>query len=226
MAGFMYFMPGRQSASLEDMRAAGLGYVFDGQFTRTQILGNGPDGGAGLLCAHGANHDLAFRPERQEWFQPHGKACWIGMESASKPTPADLARERMIGPYSVPCGDGARWTVPTAVKADGSCPLPSTRRIEPKTGEIVKRPEPLFDTLRLAADMVSESIRNHRELSTSDEVQHCATALTINYRVSKDELCALGILTDEAVVMILFAMCDRLHWPDLDTSGVNADGVA
>ncbi|HRU04328.1 MAG TPA: hypothetical protein P5137_00975 [Candidatus Brocadiia bacterium] len=213
MPGLLYYLPGRGAASTADL-AALLPHVFEPGAPATQRgVSPGPDNGRGLLVARG-EHPCEYKPAEQTWVKMRGGQAWFGWPAARPPGPEDLARPELLGLYEPCLGDGRRWRAPTAMLADGSCPLPCARRIDPETGSILKRPEPRFDGLRLLADLVADHIRHGQALTPEQEVDVCAAALAVNYRVSADEVCALGLLTDQAVQLLCWLLVDRQNWAD------------
>lgn len=226
MLQFLYFVEGRSACAPEDMPGLGLGHVFGpGEpVARTALMANSPSGKPGLLVGM-ASEGLEYRAGRQTWLPAPGQPWMLGWETAAPPGPGDLRRERVLGVYRPPLGDGRAWTIPTALDAGGDCPLPKVRRVDPESGAIVKRPEPRFDDLRLCADLVAEAIRHGHELTPDEEARVCVAALAVNYRLGLHEASALALLTDEAVQYIAWALVDRVHWPDAAAAAQAAPGL-
>jgi hypothetical protein len=216
MAGFLYYVPGVHRLDRAQAAELGLGYAFDGaQISCTEVMsGGGPAKQAGVIAWLGAEPRVAWDPKSQTWQKDPNGRFWVGMETEKPPVPEDLARAATVAFYRPPLGDGNKWLVPTAILADGSCPLQKVRKVDEETGEIVARPEARFDTLRIYADEVREAIKQSLPLTIEQEMNICVEALQTNYRIGPIEASMLGILTDQAVNLIAWTLVDRMQWPD------------
>jgi len=216
MAGFLYFASSRQSVTPNLLLALGLGDAFpDGSTVTQRQCSKGPDGHSGVVVAWGAPKvEVGYFPEKQTWAKCLRSECWLGFETADPPRPEELARERTVGFYTAPLGDGRRWIVPTGVFEDGASPLPKVRRLS-ADGSIERRVAKEYESLYLAADAVRSAIRDREDLDDRREWEIAVEALRVNYRVGADEVSALGLLTDAAVVAMFQALVDRGNWADV-----------
>ena len=120
----------------------------------------------------------------------------------------------MLGVYQAPLGDGNRWRLPTALLADGSSPLPKVRRLKPD-GSIERVVLEHYQALYLDADRIRAVITQKEDLDEREAWDIAVRALATNYYLGEEEISALGLLTDDAMQIIAWALVDRPGWPDL-----------
>ncbi len=138
MAGFYYYLPEIQKASLirgrdrlapEPLVDAGIDDVLaDVRRVPDQVLlgdtREGPDGQAGAtlypLPATGDVPDVVgYEPDKQTWTHlDTDKRCWIGWLTDDPPLPADLERCELVDGYQVNDAHDHTWAVPTLVAVD------------------------------------------------------------------------------------------------------------
>jgi len=212
---FLYYLPGKpMNLTHGDLLAAGLRYAFpEDAYTRTEVK-EGPAQGRGALVADKRVKRLGYYPAEQTWLRGRPAAeFWVGWQTDDPPAPEDLARETAIGTAIAPLGDGRKWLIPRAQLFPEGTELPEIRHMA-EDGSIVRRVAPQHEQLLLMADAVATALRDETKIPPDQEWKICVEALRVNYRVSNTEIDALGLLSDEAVTLIFWVLCDRVSWPD------------
>jgi len=213
---FTYFVESTRDAA--EVAAGPLAYAFDGDPPQTRGCDRGPGGKPGVTLAHPTREETGYFPDCQDWQPiPGEEGLWIGHDKAKLPGPADLAREVQTGRYTVPLGDGRRWLVPTALTPDeagkpGESPLPKVRRID-EAGKVQRRVKPEYEALQLAADEVWEAAEQASDLPEERAWEICVLALQTNYRLAAVETSILGLVDDDAAIIIPACLVDLPAWP-------------
>ena len=129
MAGFLYFLPGRENeqvSTVAQAAALGIGYSFesDRRVEKRRVTGAGPSGGPGLLVFDGAAVPAAqgrVDLKAQAWRQftplmPGGQVAnvWVGYITDSPPRWSELRRAQLISGREVQTDDGQQILIPTA----------------------------------------------------------------------------------------------------------------
>lgn len=86
-------------------------------------LDRGPDDSRGLLLYPLPTHGdkpakLGYHADRQTWRQANQGRCWLGWETDSPPTPADLERRLLVPGYQIEDAAGQAWHVPVLRAVD------------------------------------------------------------------------------------------------------------
>jgi hypothetical protein len=214
MAAPIYFLDGHVNpVTATTLAAVGLTYAHATVPTHGRIDGRTPSGGAGTILGDitGApNGDLAFHPEVQTWLRRGEDDCvWVGVWNASAPTPADLARPRLLPGDAVTLGDGNAWRVPRVLPFTGEdgfqidLPCYATRNAQGQwvNGEVLEEfaaakriAERLFD------GMIRAELGAAPRLTTEEALDLSVELLSINYAIGPTE----------AGLMRLFTLDERL----------------
>lgn len=227
MPGFLYFVP-RAGISLDDLRATGLGYAFDGSPISRRQVDRGPNDSPGVIIARESAcppAQVAYTPKTQTWRKAIQGEFWIGHQKDHLPGPADLARPEQIALYQHIMGDGNPWALPTAITASGDSPLPKVRRMK-DDGSIERVVQERYRQLYLDADAVRSLFITGEVLNEREYWNICVRALQTNYYVGSAEITILDLLTDIAVMRILTVLVDRQNWPDVAQPPPIANGGA
>lgn len=188
----------------------GLDGVLCGEYLDSRGVESGPDGRTGCVIAEcQGTHKIGYWPAEQVWTECASGAYWIGYSHSEKPGPDDLARADMHTGHRVLLADGNEWLIPAARMVSGGTCLPETIRLD-KTGEIQTDIMPEYAALRDTAiqlwEQASETGRFGGDLGFGLDV--ACRALAVNYRVSKWEAGALGLLTTPLIQKIMEALVD------------------
>lgn len=230
--------------SHEDLCAVGLGYAFDPSGrgvdapTLADITG-GPDGQSGVIAACDSRvKRIRYEPDRQTWVAapplsaaPTAPASndthhstWLGWYTADPPTPADLARPKMLAGNPVQLADGNDWIVPLARAwiegQDGEqsgwlTVLPQHAGMDER-GEwspdgVVKRYRRLWE---LACKYWDAALAADREddktlaFEFSELNESAVLALRTNYYIGRSEVSALGLFETYTAQSVMEALID------------------
>jgi len=235
MPGFLYYLPGRSAGlSLDEAKAAGLGYALDGPISTVNVRG-GPGGGDGVMLALSSAmpaEQTHYEPKSQRWRRDPKTDAWVGVYTNAMPSPSDLARARQLAGHEVVLADDRPWLVPVArgwTEEDGELrwyhALPQRSSLGDdgrwEAGEVLPRFAPLwelamqFEEARRAA--VVETAGESARVSLDFRGLHDAAilALQFNYRLGPAEADLLGLLTLDISREILEAVIDlptRIDW--------------
>lgn len=239
MAGFVYFLPGRQGTiTAEEIAGAGLGHILDPQrqFTANECRGFGPTGGTGLVVADTKTvRRIGYYEKVQKWCAVPGDdpCCWVGFDTTEPPDPAlDLTRTRFLDGNMLELGDGHVWFVPIV----RGWVLPKEHEALAFM-EMLPRAWALDRDGKLRGSNVCESLRSINEVgaayfehlgcadlgagtdSDPDEFPHlrqgAVDLIAANYTVSAAELVLIGALDDQHAVQVFNAAIDLprvLEW--------------
>jgi len=236
MPSFVYFLEqarldaagrgvGRTLVDREDLRAAGLDHVFDGEGPNCVKTTGGPGGKAGILFTmQGATRTAAtFDAATQTWTDGPDGAYWIGYTTAEPPKPADLVRKRPIAGRTLTLLDGNAWIVPVARSIAGGSTLPTRLVLGPdkKSWRTAELPQ-FLHLCELADDVFKlyESSPEHPHPSAQyDEAGKIAylfefgmkvvlAALATNYKVAAMEVDVLGLLGTDDMSQIMNTLID------------------
>lgn len=223
MSGIFYYLPGRQTFSIEKAKEFGLGYAIgDGGLERVGMT-PGPDGGSGVLFKF-SDHNGTY-PRSVEikagsfvWDKHPESDLWIGFDSEALPTPESLARLPMASGIPISMGDKRLWLIPAIRGVDGDTMLPCAQRWkggdewvtgEPKAEyrDIYEHAGRLWDVIftgLLTADPENEDIT----FDVADECGIVCRALTVNYRIGRAEASMMGLIDGGSQLGALLAIID------------------
>lgn len=234
----LYYIPDTVASKASDpVAAAGLDYAF-GPSRATRECHRGPDGWRGLLMGQ-PGAEVKYDPDEQTWTRMPGGVAWFGFASAAPPGPDDLARPDMLPGHPVVLGDGHAWTVPVAraLAVEGGipsgyyCALPSTFRLNDagtwEVGDVVAKHRRLWETACRCADALLGAEQAEGgggvAFALDDEIDAAVVALAANYRLSRAECAALGLITSENLGAIVGALLDL---PTLEAALKKKQGAA
>lgn len=229
MRHFLYYLPGLQTPPTEALiKSEGLApSVGDG--CRSRGTDSGPDSTAGQVVAPAGEAGIGYWPDRQTWMKCG--SYWIGWENGKQPGPEDLKREELIEGEMVKMGDGREWLIPMIRSTiRGTC-LPQGLVLN-EEGEWSPRPMKVYQELSADAERLWEwfelAIVGDESLPTEadkDKIVQASTeeladivchAMSVNYKVARSEVSALGLLNDFTIVAACRAIVD---WASLVKMG-------
>lgn len=247
MPGFLYYLPSSKPAAavtLADVRAAGVGYAFDGRCEPRGVTG-GPDGGNGVIV-NADGERLGYYPDRQQWRKtpaPHHSPLtahwpWVGWYlDEPLPGPEDLSRNEQLGGHVVKLGDGREWIVPVArgfTETDDGIgwylALPATLELaesgEWTSGPVEERYQPLWAIAEAYWEHFSSAVRVAAGKATAQSGGEIAfdfqglpdaavVALQANYRIGRTEAALLGLFDDKQRKATA-VMQALIDWPSWD----------
>lgn len=228
---FLYFIPHHAGGSVTraDFEALGLGYALGvGDPDARKITANGPGGQAGSLAVVQSNPDAGeacrvdtlYEPAKQVWRKgPSGK-YWVGYCKDRRPTPAGLARAKLIDGEWTPLGQGGgdqEWLIPVARSIVRGTTLPKGMVLGedfetwapaelPEFLELCNHAGRAWEVLT-GADVDVESGKITCHIPYADGMKICVAALAVNYRVGPIEVSMMG-LTNTDMWAVLRALCD------------------
>lgn len=208
MAGYSIFIPRARGNPDKRLGELGLRGLSDIAPSVTDWP-NGPDG-AGICVswippASGPEQrpPLQYQPDRQRWEsakkcgeRPAG-AFWIGIEQDRPPRPDDLAREKRFAGSDIVLEDGNSWRV-AAVEQ-----LPHLLGID-AAGDVVETVRADYREFYEAANQVFTWLANDA-IPHADGFDFCCRALAVNYRLNRDVIDFLGLLSTEQLGPIAMA---------------------
>ena len=232
MAGYSIYIPRGPSPLAAALASVGLEQLLaegDPQPDASEVLDNGPDGGAGVLFAwrHGdPRTDPPMNVDGQTWTpaKPNPERdlaadrFWIGTDPDRPVTPDDIARPHPMAGTFRPLADGQVWRIPQARF------LPHPHGLDDE-GRFARRVDPRYekfwtdseihaakffeafdaaDALReLKPDLTPEQLEV--TITIEETWQYCIDALAMNYRLNADLVDHLGLLDDatmQDIVMV------------------------
>ncbi len=201
MAGFLYFVPGKdRNIRLKDLRETGLGYAFEKDDHTAAAVTGGPGGKNGVIVAHQGFDDdnkVGYYKDDQTWCKVPGSDAWAGFITDKPPTPGDLQRPKQIQGHLVELQDGNLWLCPIARALDsdsrqGYIALPQSVTADDAgnwiQGDVIEAYAPLWkiaerwwDTAVMAAKEAQDE--NAFKFNFENANDSALLALSTNYRV-------------------------------------------
>jgi len=206
--GFLYFLPGRQAITPEEIERVTGGLMPAHGHKRTS--GPGPDGNGVMFARPGVA--LHYDAEGQTWEQ-HGE-LWIGLSNDARPGPADLLRPDAIRGHMVELNDGQAWEIPILRVLDPGIILPQfqqfflaadgERRMEmrPEYVDLGRRVEQVWERLMEAAMAGRASF----DIVTDGDM--IEEAIGLNYFMGQGEISLSRLLNMGNVSAVINAMLD------------------
>ncbi len=208
MSGFLYYIPGLQAVSADDVKRAGLDFVWGGSGFSFREVAQGPDSVTGCVVArNNFGGGMGYYPDRQDWKEL--KSFWIGLERDRDLTPEDLKRPDMVWGHNIQLADDNDWQIPVAHAVDRQLVLGDDGQWE--DGKTLGR----FDVLNEHAEKIFEVLCAETEgqedaptITPLEAAAMCVDALAVNYYVGPQEVNLLGLLTSRNVLEVLKAVVD------------------
>lgn len=204
--GFCYFLPGPGQRNAEQLLPLGVLPLVPGEGVASRALGSHA-GGAGALCwIEAPGVSWHYEPSAQTWRripkEASGQAFdyWIGWETATPPAPEALARAKRIGGKEV-AACGHMWHVPAprllpqvyTLNEDGTQGL----GVAPAYREAYRRAEAFIQAMYV-----------NGAIPFDDLLADVALALSLNYRIGRFELLALGALDTREALNVMRVAAD------------------
>lgn len=232
MAGFLYYLPGQETLTLDAARSSGWAYALEGPEIFARGVARGPEGGErGIVFADPKRVEqgrIGYYPDRQTWRAYPGRpGVFAGFDREQPPEPADLARETQLDGHLVKLADGREWLAPCARgQTDDDhapqwyCALPGEITVNddgrwirgdvlPQYAELWRRAQVFWDEFAAAVLGGEKPTEEMSDEQLSDLALYC---LSLNYVIGKAELRHLKLFDVEARSRVLGALVD---WPTL-----------
>jgi hypothetical protein len=222
---YQLFLPnqrGQNSALLQEIDCGNL--VPGAEFCE----GEGPEGQRGVFIAWrriGQRADMGYQPARQDWFRSLCGRYWFGLWTDRPLTAELLARpETQDGPR-LTLGNGEQWMVPSLDTfprvivsiADDQVELRLTKRWDAHgrrclawRDRLVTRAQQEIDAIEEfgSIEKIPEPVRRDFEpMFFPDMYAFAVEALAINYRVRREIVDRLELITTNNVAGIVQAAC-------------------
>ncbi len=230
MGNVLIYVPGGCQRDRSGLREIGLDAYDDDGVTlhATDAISETPDGGMGVLfywTARGARNLVASIPQTslttQTWRPcvadgelPAGRA-WVGWTTDEPPRANDLARAKQQGGDLLALDDvthGEEWLIPVARQLPRKVTFDDAGEVN---GSIVSEKfSEFWDATWKAAEMFTPTDGGF-EADYKEALNYCALALGINYRIGRDLVAGLGLLTTEHFFAIPRIAAEFDIWPDL-----------
>jgi len=229
MGVFLYFLPLEQAAGPKVLKKYGLDSLFppDEPMAQRVVKGSGPDGSSGIIVAYDPptkSQVIGYYPDRQEWKKAGD--YYIGFDLNDRPDPECLQKKDILAGHEVELA-GRNWIIPVLrhfMPAWGS-PLPQVFT-ENENGEIVTEPDKKYVELCRQADRawysfcrlmgLDEILSDQVELKEMNDLERfelCQKALTINYKMTRQEILFMGLIDTVSLLKIEKALFD---WPSVE----------
>lgn len=214
--GFLYFVENRNILSPATIAELGLDYALE-SCSQAECR-TGPSDTGGVVATTGDTR-CGYFPDSQTWKRHGGiPGVWFGWYASAKPPgPSQLARSEQLRGYDVVLGDGQLWQIPTARRFEEQGyvrTLPAKMRLDEHgawvQGDVLPRYRKLWEFATKWFDFYFESAEQDVEIRVSFSVvcDWCAEALGCNYRVTRWEIDALGLLDQQNIYDVLDAVID------------------
>lgn len=205
---FLYFAPGRQKVTSDDLDSYGLSRSV--VHLQPRECRRGPNSESGCIFAERRqNYVVRMDCESQVWQECPGD-LWIGWDKGCRPGPNDLARSNQLEGETVSMADGSAWVVPVLRHwRPGDPPGPPLiHSVEvPRTlsrgadgwveGDVIDEYREIWERSTKAIETFFGSLgaANRLAMETDELIDFAADLISVNYRVGVHEVSALGLLT-------------------------------
>jgi hypothetical protein len=213
MSGFFYFLEDTNQADTEAIESAGLSDRLPIGHIEQRPVSQGPSGKSGVVLAYSGV--VLYQPETQKWRDCGG--YWLGYDKEKPPMPKDILREDALAGHLCKLGDGENWLIPIcrAIQT-GAFFEKGIQFALSESGEWEERIRPEFTKLCKDIEVLYSAFSAQyfgQEITVDDgenfnQFDACERALALNYRISKWEIDALSLFTQEALTLIAQAMID------------------
>jgi hypothetical protein len=156
---------------------------------------------------------IGYYPAEQTWTPiGDGTGAWIGLDTASPPTPDDLRRREFHVGYSLELGDGNEWMIPVIRRPDGTTSLPCDM-VWDAAGEVqqpIKRSYERFwnDSAIIAEWAFDLDSGEKKDLPIGRMLSLAVQALSINYRFGPNEQNLLRVVDSTNFATLLMLTVD------------------
>lgn len=210
MSAPLYFLPGIFTAQLAPggqlsrslLAARGLGEVLEDirsldDLAHADLATLGPGGKSGVIISaipvesRELPRRLGYYPQDTaiEWLSFNGGLIWAAIDKNYPPTPADLARHKMLDGYPIEMADGQEWIVPILRRWPAGTALPQDWEWD-DAGQFVQRIKAryqrIWESSSKTASEFFDSPSGHR-INLPDATQRILDALALNYRLGRHE---------------------------------------
>ena len=220
MAGLLYYLPGKQGASLDLLKKLGLDRACANGYIQVHVS-PGPDKKQGCVIAakpgnaEGKIAKRGYYPEKQEWALTAKGLYWIGHEIKNPPAPIDLQKREIVRGYDLKLNDKNTWTIPVARIFDGGTTLPESMILGPE-GQLVKEVLPQYAQFGTIADHLWDILNcEHGDkegdpdpMSDVQAYDYAVEALCINYNINRWGVSYLRLLNTDLIYPILHSIVD------------------
>ncbi len=144
--------------------------------------------------------DPVYRPESQAWHKAAGGHYWFGW--STRPTPESLERERPALGVAWLLGDGQKWMLPRDGSFGHFVDLDDS-------GEPILAPGPAaLEFASKAAEAFNACLDFARNQSVfpwplKRQFEYVSEALAVNYRVTREVVGGLGLLSDDRLIAMI-----------------------
>lgn len=168
-------------------------------------VADGPDNKGGTLFAWQPNNGavrLHYRADEQDWipavprYDQPAERYWLGFWRDSPVTPRDILRPRTTPGTELAIGEHS-WRIPSAEM------LPAVAAFMPD-GEWATEVEPAYREYWSAVESLRLTLLAGREeMELAEMFEFCLQALSVNYRLAREVLGHLQVLSTESAPRIL-----------------------
>ncbi len=225
MAPLIYFIPKLGAMKKEKFAEFGLEYIAPNPQEGPQQCKchQGPEEQEGVLFGFpDINNRINLQgiASQATWTKMTDKEVWVGFSEQDKPAPEDLARPLMHMSNPVKFADDNMWQVPILRigGTDDECYFKKELtkegsqwvkgRVTKEYAEIFRRACQAWDEFILEEEDVTEGT----EMNISGAWDLAIDALALNYRISSDEISALGLWDTEIGTAVFLACIDWPRW--------------
>jgi hypothetical protein len=211
MAHYVLHFPNETDATPRLLERHGLSALVD---NCSFGLDKGEGGRQGVMCSWYGVDDMPGPTVQRNWTQLPGKECWMGVEAGRPATPKDLARKQFIpGGQFVVMADGQEWFVPIAAQMpmlwghddEGG----RIRKPRPEFSGYFEKTQKYYQALVAGIDAAVEAGRD-TDIQWPNAFEFCAESLALNYRLTEELACLLGLLDDSAAIRLISTVVCKL----------------
>ncbi|QDU82680.1 hypothetical protein Pla110_44410 [Polystyrenella longa] len=223
----MYYFPGLSRDQLQSapelMQERGVDRALrdlyaDWKPTHNVILiepPKGPDGGRGtwvyaLPPSGDVPRSTGYNADTQQWVDCGG--YWLGIDVELRPTPEELQKPDVIHGYRYVLGDGLEWECPVVRERLLHHHLPSSYGYDHQAKDWVQQIDSDYLGLWERTAGWVDLLFNGDDYSDVQLMEDCCDLLSLNYRVHRDEITLLGLLTSKTSSDIFQAAVDGPWW--------------
>lgn len=209
MSEFLFFVPGKKAVQKEGLSTLGLDTIISSPKCREVTEGPCAKGSGCVFVEEGGSvKSPSYKKDKQTWIDC-GDYC-MGIFNDDPPTEESLSRKNKASGYWIEMADGCSWLVPMARSFSVGMPLP-TRLVLGEDGKSwVSKPLERFAKFSSDAQVLADVFFDYngtdpegrqipkgeeKKLTIDDYMQMIGTALNVNYRIDRNGLGLLGLVT-------------------------------